>query len=92
MDSEKWINSFEINRLSHLVIYWTCIFLSIIFELLLYKINVLDIFNMVDFLMIFVVSRSTEILIESTLRMYVLFILKSLCGTGRWNLNFVMYS
>ena len=46
--------------------------------LLLCKINVLDIFDVRDFLNIFVISRSTEILIKSNfwLRMYVLYILK----------------
>ena len=46
--------------------------------LLLCKINVLDIFDVRDFLNIFVISRSTEILIKSNfwLRVYVLYILK----------------
>ena len=48
--------------------------------LLLYKINVFNIFDVGDFFQIFVISRSTEILIKSTLWlvMYVLYILNPL--------------
>ena len=53
MDSEKLINSFEIdNRISPLVIYGNIFFLLIVnnfLTLLLWEIYVFDIFNIVDF-------------------------------------------
>ena len=77
MNSEKSINSFHTKNemlpdyLSHN--YYLYLFVNNNLELLLFKINVLDIFNMVDFLKIFVVSRSTEIMMQLnfSLRMYV---------------------
>ena len=49
-----------------LIIHWIflCQFVDNFSELLFWEINVLDIFNIVDFYQIFVISRSTEILTE----------------------------
>ena len=67
MHSEKLINSIEMKKgqVSWLIFGWFFLykFCNNLFELLLWKINVLDVFNIVDFVQIFVISRSTIILI-----------------------------
>ena len=67
MHSEKLINSIEMKKgqVSWLIFEWFFLykFGNNLFELLLWKINVLDVFNMVDFVQIFFISRSTIILI-----------------------------
>ena len=86
MDSGRIINSFEMEkRIGHLIIYWPIIFLA----LLLWKLNVFNISNMVEFSMIFVISRITEILIISNvwLKMYRQSILKA-----RWNTRGTLWS
>ena len=69
MDSEKSMNSFKTEvRIGHLIIFGTIFFLKQFVNfsaLLLLKMNVLDIFNIIDLLTIFVISRGTKILIES---------------------------
>ena len=70
MDSEKSINSIEMEkRIWYLIIYRKILlsnqFVNNFSALLLCKINILDIFDMSDVLQIFVTSRHTEILIES---------------------------
>ena len=69
MDSEKSINSFEIkkDRLPDYLLknYFVYQFFNNFSALLLYKINFLHFFDTGDFFQIFVISRNTEILIES---------------------------
>ena len=84
MDSKKSINLFQTKKIiGYLIIHCTIIFftnLYIFSELLLCKINVLDFSDMDDFFLIFIISRNTQILIESNYRlgMYVPYILNLL--------------
>ena len=74
MNSEKLINSFEIKRLPDYLLnsYFVCKFVNNFSALLLYKINIIDFFNMGVFFSFFI-SRNTELLNESKywLGMYV---------------------
>ena len=80
MDSEKSITSFKIknDKLPHYLLYNNFFnqFFNNFLALLLCKIKVLIIFDMGDFFHVFVISRTTEILIESKLwfGMYVPYI------------------
>ena len=76
--------------LGYLIIYWTIIcfinFLNNVSTLLLCKINLLDIVDIGDFFQIFIISRSTEILIRSNffLGMYVPYILNWIWKFGNF--------
>ena len=70
MDSEKLINSFEIKKsIGYLIIYWAIIlFTDLLITFRHYywkKIKVLYFFHIGDFFQIFIISRNTEILIQS---------------------------
>ena len=79
-------------RIGYLIICWVIFFYQFVDNfsaLLLCKINVLDIFDTGNFFQIFVISRSTEILIESNfwLEMYVTYILKDIKKICLYNNN-----
>ena len=67
------MNSFNTNKNPLLIFFWFYQFVNNFFELLLWEFNGLNIFIMVGFFLIFVVSRNTEILDDSNfwLKMYV---------------------
>ena len=70
MDSKKLINCFEMKKTDSSLItyqknYFVYQFVDNFSELLLCKINILDFFDMGDFFQIFVIPRSTKILMES---------------------------
>ena len=80
MDSEKSINSFELEKKNLLPDYllnnsFVYQFVYNFLPLWLCKVNVLDVFDTADLFEIFVILRNTEILIVSNLGMYVLNIL-----------------
>ena len=103
MHFEKSINLFEMKKdyvpwlfIIQLFFY---LFVNNFSVLLLWKINVFDIFDMSDLFQIFVISRSAEILIESNfwLGMYVPYILKSMwnvygCERDRTNFAILNFS
>ena len=68
MVSENSINSLKWKNGCYLIIYWKIIFFYQFFEnflaLLSRKMNLLEIFDMGDFLKIFYISRNNKILIK----------------------------
>ena len=66
MDSEKLINAFEIKRAEVTWLFMGQFFLPFVdnfLRLLLCKIYIFNIFSMVDSFQIFIISRTTKILI-----------------------------